>query len=123
MVKMKQSNIVREKAFEFAVAVVRVCRVMILEQREYVLSRQLLKSGTSIGANIEEAQGGQSRRDFIAKLSISHKEALETVYWLRLIKETNQLDANMVDPLLQKARTLVRILGSILLSAKNGHYS
>jgi four helix bundle protein len=120
---MRQRNVVREKAFEFAIEVVRVCRMMVQEQREYVLSRQLLKSGTSIGANIEEAQGGQSRRDFIAKLSISHKEALETIYWLKLLKATQQLNSSTVDSLLSKAEALSKILSSILVSAKRGIYS
>src|SRR5947207_1206794 len=74
-----------DKSFTFAVRVVKLCRHIQQEKKEYVLTKQLLKSGTSIGANIEEATQGQSRRDFISKLSIALKEAHETRFWLRLL--------------------------------------
>lgn len=81
---MKEDNVAQEKSYAFAMRVVDVCRHLVNEKKEYVLSKQLLRSGTSIGANVEEAIGGQSGRDFFAKLSISYKEARETKYWLRL---------------------------------------
>jgi four helix bundle protein len=85
---MKQSNIVQEKSFTFAVRAVNAYKYLSLEKKEFVLSKQFLRSATSIGANIEEAIGGQSKADFIAKLSISYKEARETAYWIKLLKET-----------------------------------
>lgn len=84
---MKTGNIVQEKSYQFALNIITTTRLLVDSQREYALSRQLLKSGTSIGANVEEAIGGQSKRDFIAKLSIAYKEARETKYWLRLIRD------------------------------------
>ncbi len=83
-------NIVQEKSFAFAVRIITASRHLQVECGEPVLSRQLLRSGTSIGANIEEAIAAQSKKDFLAKMSISMKEARETFYWLRLLKETKQ---------------------------------
>jgi four helix bundle protein len=115
---MKQGNLIRGMAFEFAIEIVKLSRKLIQVQREFVLSRQVLRSGTSIGANIEEAQGGQSRRDFIAKLYISYKEALETAYWLRLLKATETVSAIEVDALLPKAEALCKLLSRILQTSK-----
>lgn len=84
---MKADNVVQAKSYAFAVRIVRLYQYLTGERREYVLSRQVLRCGTSIGANIEEAIGGQSRADFIAKLAIAYKEARETSYWLRLLRE------------------------------------
>jgi four helix bundle protein len=84
-----------------------------------ILSRQLLRSGTSIGANVHEAQGGQSRADFIAKMSIAHKEALETAYWLRLVRESDMIRADRVVALADEVDQLTRILSRILLTSKN----
>jgi four helix bundle protein len=78
-----KENIVKEKSFRFAVRIVRLYQFLVNEKSEYVLSKQLLRSGTSIGANIEEADSAQTKKDFIAKLSTSLKEAKETHYWLR----------------------------------------
>lgn len=77
---MKKRNIVQEKSYAFAVNIVAVCRKLMEDEKEFILSKQLLRSGTSIGANIEEAIGGQSRKDFFAKLTISYKEARESHY-------------------------------------------
>ncbi len=86
-----KENVLVQKSFSFAVDIVNLYKSIVKEKKEFVLSRQLLKSGTSIGANIEEAQGGYSKKDFKAKLSISYKEARETIYWLKLIHETTIL--------------------------------
>src|SRR3712207_4380100 len=80
-------SIVQKKSFEFALEIIRLYRTL-QDQHEYVLSKQLLRCGTSIGANIEEASVGQSRRDFLAKMSIASKEARETKYWLRLLQKS-----------------------------------
>ena len=86
---MKVDNLVQVKSYAFAVRVVRLYQHLSANKREYVLSRQLLRSGTSIGANVEEGIGGQSRADFVSKLAIAYKEARETAYWLRLLRDTD----------------------------------
>lgn len=87
------------------------------EKKEYVLSKQLLRSGTSIGANVEEAIGGQSKRDFLSKMNIALKETRETNYWLRLIKESKLLDINL-DSNLQESKELTNILSAIVKTTK-----
>ena len=82
---------VERKSFCFAVRIVKLCKYLRNTQKEYVLSKQLLRSGTSIGANIAEAEQAQSRADFIAKMNIALKEAVETNYWLRLLQATDYL--------------------------------
>lgn len=79
---MKNDNIIQQKSFAFAIRIVNLYKYLISEKKEFVLSKQLLRSGTAIGANIEESIGGQSNRDFISKISISYKEARETIYWI-----------------------------------------
>ncbi len=83
-----KENIIQIKSYAFAVRIVKVYKYLCEEKKEYVLSKQLLRSGTSIGANIEEAIGGQTDKDFFAKLNIAYKEAIETHYWIRLLNDT-----------------------------------
>jgi four helix bundle protein len=85
-----------EKSFEFAIRIVKVYQFLVNEKKEFVLSKQLLKSGTSIGANSEEAAGGQSKADFISKISIAYKEARETKFWIRLLFATNYLNKKTI---------------------------
>ena len=85
-----------------------------------IFGKQLLRSGTAVGANVHEAQGGQSKADFIAKMSIAHKEALESSYWLRLIQETELISANRISDLSRETDQLIKILSAILLTAKHG---
>lgn len=107
-----RDNIVQKKSFEFALAVIRLYKEL-QDKREFVLSRQLLRSGTSIGANVEEANAGQSRRDFLAKMSVASKEARETKYWLRLLQKSNLVDVD-VSPEVTQVEELIRILTSIV---------
>jgi four helix bundle protein len=107
-------HISKQKSFEFAVRVVRMARYLQIQQKEYVLSKQVLRSGTSIGANIEEAQAGESRRDFKSKMSVASKEARETLYWLKLLKETEYLGKKAADSLIQDCEELVSLLTSIV---------
>ena len=116
---MKKDNVVQLKSYAFAVKVVNVYKHLTENQKEFVLSKQLLKSGTSIGANIEEAIGGQSGRDFFAKLTISYKEARETHYWIRLLKDTGYLLNPEADALLEDVDELLRIIGSIRKTVQN----
>jgi four helix bundle protein len=105
---MKQDNIVQEKSFAFAVRAVNAYKYLSSEKKEFVLSKQFLRSATSIGANIEEAIGGQSKADFIAKLSISYKEARETAYRIKLLKQTEYLTVNEAESLLNDVEELLR---------------
>ncbi len=112
---------IKERTFEFALEIVRLCRCLDdAPGVERTLSKQLLRSGTSIGANVEEAQAGQSKADFISKYAIALKEARETIYWLRLIKEAGCLKDDQLAILVQEADELSRIIGSIIMNAKKG---
>lgn len=115
---MKNENVVQVKSYAFAVRIVKLYQHLSGEKREYVLSKQVLRSGTSIGANVEEAIGGQSRADFIAKLSIAYKEARETSYWLRLLKDTDYLTSAQFESIHEDSLELCRIIGSIQKSTK-----
>jgi len=110
---MKSDNVVQLKSFDFAIKIVKVYQFLSEEKKEFVLSKQLLRCGTSIGANIEEAIGGQSPKDFYAKLTISYKEARETHYWIRLLTATNYLTKEKGDSLLQEVEELLKLIGSI----------
>lgn len=109
-------NPIEQKSFEFALDVIETYKSMV-SQKEFVLSKQLLRSGTSIGANIQEAQAAISKRDFTAKMSISSKEARETKYWLFLSKY-GQLTNVPVDNLINKNEELIRMLTAIVKSSQ-----
>jgi four helix bundle protein len=106
------TSIVHEKSFHFALEVIEVFKKLQAE-REYILSKQLLRSGTSIGANVEEALAGQSRKDFLAKMAIASKEARETRYWLNLLSKSKLANVEL-DPVLKQVDELIRILTSIV---------
>lgn len=116
-----KENVVQQKSFAFAIRVVNAYKYLTEQKKEFVLSKQLLRSGTSIGANVEEAIGGQSKKDFIAKISISYKEARETKYWLNLLTATDYLDEKLSKSLLDDAEELCKILSSILLTTKQNN--
>ena len=113
---MKKENIIKSRSFNFALEVIRLYKKLV-EEKEYVISKQLLKSSTSIGANIEEAMAAQSRRDFLSKISIASKEARETNYWLRLLSESGLTEIDL-SPLISESAELVKILTSIVLTTK-----
>ncbi len=115
---MKTENVVQAKSYAFAVRIVKLYQHLSGDKREYVLSKQVLRSGTSIGANIEESIGGQSRADFIAKLSIAYKEARETSYWLRLLRDTDYLTAAQFESIHEDSLELCRIISAIQKSTK-----
>ena len=114
-----KDNIIVNKSFYFAVKTVRIYQKLTLEKREFVLSKQLLKSGTSIGANVEEAVGGFSRKDFIAKLQIAYKEARETKYWLKLLLATGYVNKPDIETMDNDLNEITKILVSILNTSKN----
>ena len=108
-----KENIIQSKSYVFAVRIVKVYKYLCEEKKEYVLSKQLLRSGTSIGANIEEAIGGQTDKDFFAKLTIAYKEARETHYWIRLLTDTDYISKKENESLLHDVNELLNIIGSI----------
>ena len=113
---MKEGNLILEKSYAFALEIMRVAK-LIREKREYDLASQLWRAGTSIGANIEEAQAGQSRADFRSKMSIASKEARETHYWLRLTRDGKVLPEVDLTALIAETESIRRILVSIVKSA------
>ena len=115
---MKENNIIVEKSYAFAIRIVNCYKYLSNEKKEFILSKQLLRCGTSIGANIEEAVGGQSRKDFFAKLSIAYKEARETNYWLRIIRDTQFIDHKIAESLLSDNEELLKLIGTILKTIK-----
>ena len=86
---MKETNVIQEKSYAFAIRIVKLSKYLIEEKKEFIYSKQIGRSGTSIGANIEEGIGGQSEKDFYSKIAISYKEARETHFWLRLLRDTD----------------------------------
>ena len=115
---MKKDNILQKKSYKFAIRIVKVYQYLCENKKEFVLSKQLLRCGTSIGANIEEAIGAQSDKDFISKLSISYKEARETHYWIRLLTDTDYLNDIENKSLLQDIDEILKIIGSIQKTMK-----
>lgn len=114
---MKESNIIKEKSYRFALNVIQLFQTLKLNN-EHILSKQLLRSGTSIGANVEEAIGGQSKKDFYMKLNIAYKEARETHYWLRLLMDSNIIPNQQYSKLIDDCEELQKILGSIIKTLK-----
>ena len=112
-----KENAVVDKSFEFAVRIVKLYKYLVQEHKEYVLSKQLLRCGTSIGANIAEAQRGQSKADFTAKMSIALKEANETEYWLRLLYRTDYLNQSQYISINADNQELIGILMAICRTA------
>ncbi|MDJ0677282.1 MAG: four helix bundle protein [Calothrix sp. MO_167.B42] len=109
-------SIIQSKNFQFALIIIDLYREL-QQQREYVISSQLLRSGTSIGANIEEASGGQSKKDFLAKMYIAYKEAKETKYWLRLLQHSHIVNIDVTQEI-NYVDEIIRILSSIIKTTK-----
>jgi len=115
---MKNENVVKEKSFEFAVRIVNLYKHLSTNKKEFVLSKQMLRSGTSIGANICEAEQAQSTADFLSKMSISLKECCETDYWLRLLHRTGFLNEKEYSSIIADCQDLTKLLVSITKSIK-----
>jgi len=116
--KNRKENVVYDKAYNFAIRIIKVYQFLTKEKKEFILSKQLLRCGTSIGANIAEADGAISKADFSNKISISYKESLETKYWLSLLKDTSYVDKKLFDSLFTEADELSKILFSILKTTR-----
>lgn len=117
-----KKNVIREKSFDFAVHIVQLYKSLSFEKKEYVLSKQMLRSGTSIGANIREAEFAQSKADFIHKLSIALKEANETDYWIELLYISGYLNAYQFEESKQKVSEQLRLLTSIINTSKSTNH-
>lgn len=114
-----KENIIQAKSFDFALKILLLCKNSRYNSFDFVLFKQLLRCGTSIGANVEEALGGQSKNDFLAKLSIAYKEGREANYWLRLLHESKILADNDFIQLVGDCNELLRIIGRIQITTKS----
>jgi len=113
----KKESIIRDKSYKFALKIIELYQTLC-EQREFVISKQLLKSGTSIGANVEEATAAQSRKDFISKMSIASKEARETNYWLRLLKDSKMCNGINLHNYLDESEEIIKIITAIVKTSQ-----
>ncbi len=113
------NNVVRKGSFRFAVRVVNLYKTLTGDRKEFVISKQLVRSGTSVGANVREAINAQSTADFISKLHIAQKECDESIYWLELLKETKYIDDKEFKSLENDATSLLKIIRSIILTTKS----
>lgn len=114
-----RENIIEAKSYSFVLELCKIILKIAKERKEFIISNQLIKSATSIGANIAEAQGGQTSKDFLLKISIAYKEALETKYWLRLYTDLNYLDLSLSKNLLNNLDEIIRILSKIKVTTRN----
>ena len=117
-----KENIIVKKSYAFALSVIQLYKQLV-DKKEYVLSKQVLRSGTSVGANINEAISGESKKDFIHKLGISVKEARETSYWLNLLKDSDYITTDEFSRLNNSCDELIKILNSIILTTKQKYFT
>jgi four helix bundle protein len=113
-----ENNVIKDKSYKFALRIINLYKYLV-GKGEYVLSKQVLRSGTSIGANIEESVGGQSEKDFASKMAIAYKEARETKYWINLLKDAKYIEKEGADSLLYDCEEICRIAGKIIFTIKN----
>lgn len=113
-----KNSIILDKSFIFAVRIIKLYQYLCKEKKEFVLSKQILRSGTSIGANVEEAHRGISNSDFSNKISLAYKESRETHYWLRLLNAADYIDKKMFDSFAKDCEELSKILFSILKTTR-----
>ncbi len=118
-----KENIIVDKSKAFALRIIKLYRYICDEKKEYVLSKQLLRSGTSVGANVKEAINGQSKADFYAKMYIAYKEANESEYWLELLFESGYIEEKAFDSIYDDCKELIKILASITKTQKGGTIS
>jgi four helix bundle protein len=114
---LSKKNIIKDRSYQFALNIIQLY-LNIRKQNEFVLSKQLLRSATSVGANVEEASAGQSRKDFIAKMAIASKEARETNYWLRLFRDSNLCKGIDFSSFIQESEEIIKILTSIVKTSQ-----
>lgn len=114
-----KNNVIKDKSFDFAIRIVKLHQYLSTEKKEFTLSKQLLRSGTSIGAMVREAEHAESKNDFIHKFSIAQKEANESVYWLELLKATDYLNEKEFENISNDAITILKLITSILKTTKS----
>jgi len=115
---MKKDNVILNKTYSFSLKIIEAYKHLRYKKNEFEMSKQLLRSGTSVGANAEEGNGAQSKKDFISKFSISLKEAKESHYWIRLLRDSDYLDSDMAKGLLHDCDEIIKILTAILKSSR-----
>lgn len=115
---MRDNNIIKDKSRDFAIRIIRLYKYLCEEKNEYVLSKQLLRSGTSIGANVNEALCGISKKDFLSKMYIAYKETAESMYWLELLVKTGYITENEYNSVNRDCETLKKLLSSITKTTK-----
>ena len=115
---MKEENVIKEKSVKFAIRIIEMYKYLSETKQENVMSKQLLRSGTSIGANVSEGVYAQSRNDFISKMSIALKEAAETEYWLELLSKTEYITEKQYNSINEDCREIIRVLAAIVKSTK-----
>ncbi|KXK48616.1 MAG: 30S ribosomal protein S23 [Chlorobi bacterium OLB5] len=115
---MKTRSIVEEKSYAFALRIIKLYRHLVIEKKEFVLSKQILRCGTSIGANVKEAVQAESRNDFIHKLYISLKEASETEYWLNLLHDSGYISKKSFESIAKECIELIKIITAIIKTSK-----
>ncbi|MFH7016996.1 four helix bundle protein [Flavobacterium sp. FlaQc-47] len=113
-----KENVIQNKSFLFAVRIINLYKHLTTVKKEFVLSKQILRCGTSIGANIEESIGGRSDKEFLFKLEISYKEARETIYWLKLLKATDYISVIEFESIHSEAEEICKILAKIIITLK-----
>ena len=113
-----KDSIVSQKSFDFALRIINLYKYLKDNKKEFILSKQLLRSGTSIGANVQEALGGQSKKDFISKFSIAYKESLETLYWINLLNKSNFINQNQSSSLINDCEEIIKIITKIIKTSK-----
>jgi len=115
---MMSKNIIKDKSFAFALRTIKLCQILV-ENKEYVLSKQLLKSGTSVGALVREAEHAESKADFIHKMAIAQKEANEADYWIELLYQSQLLNKSAYESIVQDISEIKKLLASIIITSKN----
>jgi four helix bundle protein len=115
----EKKNVIKHKSFLFAIRIIKLYQYLCEVKKEFILSKQLLRSGTAIGALVRESQNAESKADFIHKLSIAQKECDETIYWLELLKETNYLNEKEFESIFNEAGELLKMIRSAILTTKS----
>ncbi|HMS91241.1 MAG TPA: four helix bundle protein [Candidatus Absconditabacterales bacterium] len=116
-VEMRE-NVIQKKSYEFAVKIVLLYKKIVRQHNDFIISKQLLRCGTSIGANVEEANGGQSKKDFLSKMSIAYKEARESDYWLRILKDTQMISKEEYTTINNLLQEILKIITKIQTTTK-----
>ncbi len=114
-----KENVVKNKSFRFAIRIVRLYQFFVTDKNEFVISKQLLRSGTSVGAMVREAEHAETKKDFIHKMAIAQKEINESIYWLELLKETDYLNHSEFESIYGDAIEIIKLITSIIISTKS----